>query len=59
MLDEQGKRRVVEIAEQIVTSMVLRGEVDPDDDEALRAATREAVKTAKAAYIAALEFMSG
>lgn len=59
MLDETARRRILQITQEIVASRVLAGEVDPDDDVELREATKEAVATAKAAYFAAMEYISG
>ena len=56
---DKRKQRILEITEQIVTSQVARGEVDPEDDEALKKATYKAVRTAQAAYDAAMEYISG
>ena len=55
---EQRKKRISAIACEMVASQVLKGEVDPDDEGALRAATREAVETATAVYDATMEYLS-
>ena len=54
---EERRRRIKAIAVQIVTSQVAKGEVNADDDGELRAAMREAVKLAKEAYDAAVDFV--
>lgn len=59
MLDETARRRIIQITQEIIASRVLAGEVDPDDDEQLRAAAKDAAATAKAAYLAAMEYISG
>lgn len=59
MLDETGRKRVIQITETMVASMVAKGEVDPDDDEALKKAARKCAADAVAVYNAALEFISG
>jgi hypothetical protein len=58
-MDEQARKRIVEITVMLVEGMVAAGEVDPDDDEALRTATRRCAADARATYNAALEFISG
>ncbi len=55
---EHRKKRIKAIAVQIVTSQVAKGEVDADDDEAFRAAMKQAVFIARSAYDAAVEFTS-
>ena len=55
--DDQRKERIKAIAIQIVTSQVAKGEV-AETEEAIEAAMREAVQTAKAAYDAAQEFLT-
>ena len=56
---EVRKKRIKEIAVQIVTSQVAKGEVDGDDVEAVQVAVKEAADTAVAAYDAAEEFLCG
>ncbi|SUE95766.1 Uncharacterised protein [Ectopseudomonas mendocina] len=51
-------KRVREIATEIVTNRVAKGEVDPMDDAALRAAVIQAGRDAAAVYDAALEYLS-
>lgn len=58
-LSEPDRRRIVEITVAIVSGMVAKGEVDPEDDDALRAATKRASEDARAAYLAALEYVRG
>lgn len=55
---DQRKVRIKQIACEMVASQVEKGEVNPDDDAALRAAVAEAVDTARAVYDAALEYVS-
>lgn len=55
---ELRKIRVTAIASELVASQVIKGELDPDDEGALRAATREAVETAIAVHDAAMEYLS-
>lgn len=59
MRHEHEKERVLAIATQIVASQVAKGEVDPEDEVALKKATGEAVKVAVEAYRAAEEFICG
>jgi uncharacterized membrane protein len=59
VLDEADRKRIVEIAVAIVEGQVAKGEVDADDFEALKRATRQAVRDARGAYYAALEYLSG
>jgi hypothetical protein len=59
MDDEWYKRRLLAITEQMLASRVARGEVNPDDPEALRDAARQAVSDARQVLNAALEFISG
>lgn len=59
MIDEIARKRIIEITIMLVDGMVERGELDPDDDVALRAASRKAAADARSAYYAALEFISG
>lgn len=51
-------KRVREIATEIVTNRVAKGEVDPEDDAALRAAVIQAGRDAAAVYDAAMEYLS-
>lgn len=55
---DHRKQRIKQIACEMVASQVKKGEVNPDDDAALRAAVAEAVETARAAYDAAMEYVS-
>lgn len=57
--DDWFKERVRAISIEMLASRVLRGEVDPDNDEQLRAAARECARDAVQAVNAALEFISG
>ncbi len=57
--DPVARERVRSITMQIVTYRVAKGEVDPEDEEALRAAVREAAQLALEAYRAAEEFVLG
>jgi len=56
---EAARQRIIAIATQIVASQIKAGEIDPEDDAALRKATRRAVADASAAYRAAEEFVGG
>lgn len=56
-LSEQDRKQIVAITVRIVAGMVEQRKVNPEDDEALRTATKEAAATAKAAYFAALDFL--
>lgn len=51
-------KRIREIATEIVTNMVAKGDLDPSDDAALRAAVIQAGKDAAAVYDAAMEYLS-
>jgi len=55
---EHRRERIKEIAIQIVTSQAAKGEVNVDDDAELERAMKEAGRTAREAYDAALEFVS-
>lgn len=52
------RKRIVAIATQIVASQIEKGEIEATD-EAIKKAMPEAIATAKAAYNAAVEFISG
>lgn len=56
---EHRRERIKEIAIQIVTSQAAKGEVNVDDDAELERAMKEAGRTAKEAYDAAIEFTAG
>lgn len=51
-------KRIREIATEIVTNMVAKGDLDPSDDATLRAAVIQAGKDAAAVYDAAMEYLS-
>lgn len=55
---ERRRQRIIEIATQIVTSQVAKGEIE-DSDEVIKEATLEAVEIAQAAYDAAVEYLCG
>ena len=55
---DERLKRVREIATEIVTNRVAKGEVDPEDDAALRAAVIQAGRDAAAVYDAAMEYLS-
>jgi hypothetical protein len=57
-MDEWTKRRVVVIASALVQGMVERGEI-PLTDEAIKEAMPQAVADARAAVIAAEEYLCG
>jgi predicted exporter len=57
--DEYERQRIVAIAIELVLGQIEKGEFDPHDDEALRQATRLAVKDAAVAYRAAMEYLCG
>ena len=59
MRNPEERERVLAIATRIVASQVAKGEVDPEDEAALKKATQEAVKPAVEAYRAAEEFICG
>ena len=59
MRNAEERERVLAIATRIVAGQVAKGEVDPNNEDALRAATQEAVKTAVEAYRAAVDFVFG
>lgn len=52
------RRRITEIAEEIVSGMVGNNAVDPCDEPAMDKACRQAVKDAAALYDAAIEYIS-
>lgn len=56
---ENDKNQIRAITARLVEGRVLKGEVNPDDPESLKAAIKEAAHVAKSAYNAALEFVSG
>ena len=58
-MDERDKERILNLTIHIVEGMVERGEVDVNDEAALKRAGVEAAKRARAAYFAALEYVSG
>ena len=53
------KERILEITCRMVESRVSKGEVNLDDPEDLKRAVKAAAKDAKAAYDAAVEYISG
>lgn len=57
-MNEQDKRQITNLTLRIVSGQIEKGELDPNDDKALKKATREAAAIAKEAYFAALEFVS-
>jgi len=57
--DPAARKRVIEITCQMVESMVLKGEINPDNAEELKKATRQCARDAWEAYRAAEEFLSG
>lgn len=59
MRSAEERERVLAIATRIVAGQVAKGEVDPNNEAALKAATQEAVKTTVEAYRAAVEFVFG
>lgn len=56
--DDGEKARVVKIAQEMVANQILKGELNPNDDAALKAATRRACRDALAAIRAAEEFLT-
>lgn len=59
VLTASDRERIISIACRLVEGQVEAGKLNPDDAEALKKATKEAVQTARAAYFAALEYISG
>lgn len=59
MRDDTEKKRVLSIATTLVLSRMEKGEVDPDDEEDVKKATREAIEVAVVTYRAAIEFIRG
>lgn len=57
-MNEQDKKQITNIATRIIAGRVAAGEVNPDNPEELRAAAKDAAEVARAAYFAALEFVS-
>lgn len=55
---ESEKKRIREIATEMVTKKILSGEVNMSDTEAFKAAVKEAGQTARASFIAVLETMT-
>lgn len=56
--DEADKRRIVNIASQLVAAKIERGEI-PETDDAIRAAMPDAVRDAKQTVNAMWEFLAG
>jgi hypothetical protein len=56
--DEADKRRIVNIASQLVAGKIERGEI-PETDDAIRAAMPDAVRDAKQTVNAMWEFLAG
>ena len=56
--DPAARERIIQITVEIVNGQITAGLIDPTNDLQLRRATRTAVETAKAAYFAAVEFVS-
>lgn len=53
------RQRIINLTSNIVESRVLKGEVNPDDPESLKAAVKDAAHLAKSAYNATMEFLAG
>lgn len=58
-MDERDRKRIIELTMQIVAGQIEKGEVDPDDEKALREAAKKAAALARTVYFAALEYVSG
>jgi hypothetical protein len=58
-MDETDKRRIAALVVKMVEGKIERGELDPNDDAAIRAAAKEFAPIARSAYFAALEYISG
>lgn len=56
---EHDKDRIKSITAQLVEGRVLKGELNPEDDAALKKAVMEAGHTARQVYNAALEYVAG
>jgi len=54
---QHRKERITAITMQIIASQINKGQLNPDDEDALRAATRQACKDAATAYDAATDFL--
>jgi len=54
---EHRRKRILAITEAMLTTMVMQGELDPDNDAALKKATKRAAADAKAAFDAAVEYL--
>lgn len=57
--DPEARKRAIEMTCQMVESLVAKGEVNPDNAEELKTATRQCARDAWEAYKAAEEFVSG
>jgi hypothetical protein len=57
-MDEHATRRIIAIATELLAGMVANGDVNPDDEAAMKRAADECARTARDAYFAALEFIS-
>jgi hypothetical protein len=56
---EERRLKIIDLTCRMVENQVSKGEVNPENDEELRRATKEAAKLAKAALDAAEEFVNG
>lgn len=56
---EEDFKRIREITITLVAGQISKGELNPEDETALKKAVQQAARDARQAYYAALEFMSG
>jgi len=55
----EDKKRISEIATQLVVGQAKAGKLNLDDQEAVKVALKQAVRDATSAYSAALAYISG
>jgi len=56
---EHDKQRIRVITAQLVEGMVLKGELNPEDRDALKKAVEQCARDARQVYNAALEYVCG
>lgn len=58
MILSERQRRITEIVIEMMNSMIEKGDLDPDDRDAMEASMRQCFRDVKAVYDAAVEFVS-
>jgi hypothetical protein len=56
--DPEDRRRIQNLTVRLLSSMVEKGELNPENNEDLKKATKEMAEVARSSYYAALEYLS-